>query len=94
MLVDQLRASSLRGRQKECLRFPGNGVRFSSGCHGPTNGGDHEINLAKGPLCRLGVIEEHGTMTDGAYSPGTRHTQARNWSRQSDSRSNCRPLKS
>ena len=42
---------SLRRRRKERQRSSGNGVRFSSGYHGPTNGGDHEINLAKGPLC-------------------------------------------
>ena len=46
-----VRWGSLWRRREERRRSPGNGLRFSSGCHGPPNSGGHGFNLAQDPLC-------------------------------------------
>ena len=38
----------LRKRRKERRRSPGNGLHFSSGCHGPRNGGDKRLIFEQG----------------------------------------------
>ena len=44
----------LRKRRKERRRSPGNGLHFSSGCHGPPNGGDKRLIFEQGPLWLVG----------------------------------------
>ena len=65
MLGDQLRAYALASARTLTPTgevgdprgtASGAGLHFISGCNGPPNGGDHKINLAKGPLWFVGYF--------------------------------------